>query len=140
MKIQIDKLHHFVYSGWIFLALIVMSGVAFSAPLKSSGYLYGEVSKGVNDGYIWGLPVLEWNILQKPLLIDLEFRNNFTSPRGSLRIPNHHSSQFEVHLGQVWGAYWATFSFGGIYYYGGNDDGIAEGLGFRNTLRGGIKF
>lgn len=122
------------------LAISLISSVAFSAPLKSSGYLYAEVAKEINGSYKWGLPVLEWNIMQKPMLIDIEFRNNFTSPRGDLRIPNHHSSQLEVHLGQVWGAYWATFSLGGIYYYGGNDDGIAEGLGFRNTLRGGISW
>lgn len=122
------------------LAISLLSSVAFSAPLKSSGYLYAEVAKAVNSSYVWGLPVMEWNIQQKPFTVDIEFRNNFTSPRGDLRIPNHHSSQLEVHLGQVWGAYWATFSLGGIYYYGGNDDGIAEGLGFRNTARIGVQF
>lgn len=122
------------------LAISLLSSVAFSAPLKSSGYLYAEVAKEINGSYKWGLPVMEWNIMQKPLLVDIEFRNNFTSPRGNIQIPNHHSSQLEVHLGNQVGQFFWTFSLGGIYYYGGNDDGIAEGLGFRNTVRIGINW
>ena len=122
------------------IGLVMLAGVAFSAPLKSSGFLYAEVQKEINGSYKWGLPVLEWNILQKPLLVDVEFRNNFTSPRGSLIIPNHHSSQLEVHLGQTWGQVWGTFSLGAIYHYQGNDDLIAEGLSFVNTFRLGVEF
>lgn len=122
------------------LAILLISSVAFSAPLKSSGYLYAEVAKEINGSYKWGLPVLEWSIQQKPFTVDIELRNNFTSPRGNIQIPNHHSSQLEVHLGNQIGQFFWTFSLGGIYHYAQNNDGIPEGLSFKNTLRGGVEF
>lgn len=48
--------------------------------------------------------------------------------------------KLEVHLGQVWGNFWTTFSLGGEYIYPENDFGLPAGWNGRNTLRAGIKF
>jgi hypothetical protein len=124
--------------GFIFLAFLISNGNA--GALNTSGNLYFEATKGINSGIMYGIPVLEWNIQQKPFMIDIEFRNNFTSPRGKISFPNHYSSQLEVHLGQVWGNAWATFSLGGEIVYAGNDFAEPAGVKGLNTLRMGVSF
>ena len=122
------------------LLILLLTPKGEASPIKSSGFLYIEVSKGINNSTLYGIPVLEWSVMQKPLLVDIEFRNNFTMPRGSMSFPNHYSSQLEVHLGQVWGNFFSTFSLGGEVIYAGNDYGIPAGVNGRNTLRAGFSF
>lgn len=100
------------------------------------------MSKNVNGGQTFGIPVLEWNIIQSPMMLDLEFRNNFTSPRGNIKsFPNHLSSRASVHLGyKSQAGTWITFSLGAEYTYAGNDFGLPEGASLFNELRYGIEF
>lgn len=124
---------------YILLSLIILSGVA-SATI--SGNIYVEATKAINGSQIFGLPVVEINIAKTPLLIDLEFRNNFTSPRGSLmQIPNHLSSEMNLHFGYISpNNTWVTYSLNGTYNYAGNDFGIPEGFMFGNSFRFGYGF
>jgi hypothetical protein len=118
---------------WVFL----MSSVAFAG---TSGNIYVEIKKDVNGGQLYGLPVFEMSIAKAPLLIDIEFRNNFTSPRGSLGIPNHLSSELNFHVGIKHGAFWTTFSLDPTIVYEGNDYGRPAGWYFDNKLRAGAEF
>jgi hypothetical protein len=127
----------------IIIALLILSSTAFASIPESTGHLYLEMRKDVNGGQLYGLPVLEWSITQQPLLIDLEFRNNFTTPRGKMySFPNHLSSQLEVHFGATNKAKttWWTFSLGIKYNYAENDYKIPEGWEFFNTARVGYSF
>jgi ABC-type amino acid transport system permease subunit len=124
----------------LLIGLVLLCGVSNASQLKSKGNLYIEQTKEINGGMIFAIPVLEWNLQQKPFMVDLEFRNNFTLPRGVIAIPNHLSSQLEVHLGQKWNNYFATFSLGGEVIYDGNDYGLQSGVRGFNTIRIGMEF
>lgn len=124
----------------ITILLLILLSSSVNAGVK--GNMYCELTKAINGGQLWGLPVLEVELTKTPLLIDLEFRNNFTSPRGHVTsFPNHLSSELNVHIGYKSNTgTWITFSLGGEYNYAGNDFGIPEGMSMKNQLRWGIEF
>jgi hypothetical protein len=130
----------YVFTVILFLS---MTGASIASIPESTGHLYFEMKKDVNGGQLYGLPVLEWSLTQQPLLIDLEFRNNFTTPRGKMySFPNHLSSQLEVHFGVTNKAKttWGTVSLGIKHNYAGNDYKIPEGWEFFNTARFGYSW
>lgn len=123
---------------YIFLLVLILSS---SCSAGMNGNVYFEVTKAINGGQVFGIPVLEMEITKTPLLIDLEFRNNFTSPRGKITsFPNHYSSQLEVHIGNKYKSLWWSISLGGEVIYPGNDFGIAPGVNGINTFRVGTAF
>lgn len=126
------------------LMLVMVSGISTAIPQDktASGHLYIEIEKAVNGDQVWGLPVFEMNIARSPLLIDVEFRNNFTSPRGKIMsFPNHLSSKVDLHLGYISKTNsWITFSLGVGYMYAGNDYKLPSGLFFDNKLRFGYSW
>lgn len=121
------------------LSIILLSA---SANALLSGNVYIEASKIVNGGQVIGLPVVEIEIAKTPLLIDLEFRNNFSSKRGALgTIPNHLSSVSKLHFGYIApSGIWTSFSLNTEFVYAENDYGLKEGLNFSNDFRIGYSF
>lgn len=124
----------------ILASLLMLLMIGSSSIAGVTGNIYMEVTKAVNGSQVYGLPVLEVSILKEPLLVDIEFRNNFTSARGKIGIPNHLSSELNVHMGVQQGTWFGTFSLGPEVVYAGNDEGLPSGIFFKNTLRVGASF
>lgn len=130
------------------IAGLIVIGFLSAPVLAWDNALYLQQTKWINGSYTYYIPKLE--ILKQRSAGDLfgtkcnyisEFEGAlvYTAPREHMFQINHHSVQWEYHMGVEVGNWFATYSLGLRTYIEGNSDGLigTEGL---NSARLGIKF
>ena len=120
--------------------LILFLILSISSIAIEHGKLELNIHKETNGSYTYKLPHYELTTYSGYFISEDVIDLNFTSLRGNLSTPNHHSVFVSKSFGLCDKDFYITFSLDLQYYFEGNSDNIEEGAKFGNTFKIGYNW
>ena len=120
--------------------LILFSILSLSLLAIEHGKFELNIHKDTNGSYVYKLPHYESTEYNGYFITEEVVDLIFTSERGNLTVPNHHSVFVSKSFGLSNKDFYTTFSIDLQYFFEENSDNIEEGLQFGNTLKFGYQW